>query len=800
MKFLHGFVKIRSFALLTAALVLVCGPPAQRPAFGQQAGAGEQTLSPYFFVNSDGESTDRLPLKSTSATVNISAVIADVTVVQVYRNEGRKPLEAIYVFPASNRAAVHGMKMTIGERTITAHIEKKEDARQLYEKARREGKGASLLEQHRPNVFQMSVANIMPGDEIKTELHYTELLVPSEGTYEFVYPTVIGPRYSNTPASTAPSSEKWSQNPYLHQGEPAPFSFDIKVNLLAGMDIAEMSCPSHKVNISYRTKNNAAVELDGSEKSVGNRDFILKYRLAGNRISSGLLLFEGRDENFFLLTVEPPKRVSLDAVPAREYVFIVDVSGSMHGFPLEISKKLLKDLVSGLRPSDTFNVLLFSGASQLLSERSLPANDHNIRRALDLIEHQTGGGGTELLPALRRALTLPRSEGTSRTFVIATDGYVTVEPEVFDLIRNLIDTANFFPFGIGSSVNRHLIEGMARVGAGEPFVITRPEEAPATAERFRRYIQYPLLTNTTLDFGKFEASEVEPAGVPDLFAERPVIIYGKWKGKPRGVIRLAGISGGHKYEKTIDVSLVKPMAENSALPYLWARSRIASLSDYGSLCGARTGEQITALGLRYGLLTAFTSFVAIDSDVRRKGGDLETVKQPLPLPQGVSDLAVGGKAVRTMAMPAPAQSPAGPFRADRSEMLMKRPLQSPPASGNNFAGKALAHDEAGLARVKIISLSVRGDLSDKIVRQFVEQNLYRLLECLPKGGGKVPAITLTLTWKIVPEGAVADVHATGKGVRAELLECISQRAAGWRFPARPGRREVHVKAVVNLEP
>ncbi len=181
---------------------------------------GDRTLSPYFFVKSDDPSTDQLPLKATTVVADIAGVIADVKVTQVYRNEGRRALEAIYIFPASTRAAVYGMKMTIGERTITATIKKREEARAAYEQAKQEGRSASLLEQQRPNVFQMNVANILPGDEIKTELHYTELITPTSGTYEFVYPTVVGPRYSNQPANTAPPAERWSQNPYLHQGEP----------------------------------------------------------------------------------------------------------------------------------------------------------------------------------------------------------------------------------------------------------------------------------------------------------------------------------------------------------------------------------------------------------------------------------------------------------------------------------------------------------------------------------------------------------------------------------------------------
>ncbi|HDQ04326.1 MAG TPA: VWA domain-containing protein, partial [Deltaproteobacteria bacterium] len=368
----------------------------------------DRTLSPYFFIQSDDPLTDRLPLKHTSASVNISGVIADVLVTQVYKNEGKKPLEAIYIFPASTRAAVYGMKMTIGKRVIEAKIKKRDEARKDYEQAKQDGKRASLLEQQRPNVFQMNVANIMPGDEIKVELKYTELLVPTDRIYEFVYPTVVGPRYSNAKEGSVPPSEHWVENPYLRQGELSATTFDINVAINAGMPIKDLECASHKTNSEFSSPSVAKIALDKTEKNGGNRDYILRYRLDGNKIQTGLLLTQGEKENFFLLMLQPPKRVTKADIPGREYIFIVDVSGSMYGFPLDISKKLMTNLIGNLRPSDKFNVLLFSGGSTLLAEESLPATQANIQKAINVIEQQRGGGGTELLPALKRALSLKK--------------------------------------------------------------------------------------------------------------------------------------------------------------------------------------------------------------------------------------------------------------------------------------------------------------------------------------------------------------------------------------------------------
>lgn len=754
----------------------------------------DKTLSPYFVVKSDDPDIDRLPLKSTSVAVKIAGVIADIRVVQVYQNESKRPLEAVYVFPASTKAAVYGMKMIVGERTIVAEVQKREEARRNYEQAKAAGRSTSLLEQQRPNVFQMNVANIMPGDEIRTELSYTELLTPSEGVYEFIYPTVVGPRYSNQPAATAPASEKWVANPYLHQGEPPDYSLDISADLAAGLPIKSMVSPSHKVEIVYAEPSRATVKLDPSDSSAGNRDFILKYRLAGDRISSGLLLYEGEDENFFLLMTQPPEHVVPSEIPPREYIFVVDTSGSMHGFPLSIAKRLLKDLIGNLRPTDLFNVLLFSGSSYLMAEQSVPATAENVRRATQVIDRQRGGGGTELLPALKRAFTLPEQQGTARTLVLVTDGYVTIETEAFDLIRSHVGRANFFAFGIGTSVNRYLIEGMARVGGGEPFVITKPDEARQHAERFRRYLQAPVLTHVKVDFGGFDAYEVEPSGVPDVFSERPVIVFGKWKGGPDGPIVLSGISGGGQYEQRIDVAGVKPLSTNSALRYLWSRARIAQLSDYNRLeLDDGRIETITALALKYNLLSAYTSFVAIDKQVRNQGGHLTTVSQPLPLPQGVSDYAVGETAAQSVGL---AKMPAMPLAASP---LVSSALRS---EGNNKGAKDSSEpkrlgrvegNESDL-QVRLGKMTLAGELSMSAVRGLLEHNLIDITQCfsesIPHPTGEV-----VVRWSVGRDGHVEAVEVIHNGIDSKAVEkCLIAWIKKQKYTVTPAKGDTTITA------
>lgn len=623
------------------ALLLALAPISPSRASESEAG-NEKTLSPYFLVTGNDSNTDAMPLKSTDVDVKIAGVIADVRVTQVYSNAGGTPLEAIYVFPGSTRAAVYGMEMTIGERVLKAQVQKRDDARRTYEQAKSEGKSTSLLEQQRPNVFQMNVAHILPGDTIKVELRYTELLVPTAGEYSFVFPTVVGPRYSNQPEASAPQTDKWVSNPYLTKGVKSPGTFALTADVIAGMPLQGLNCETHGVKPEFLDATHATVRLDGSDKLGNDRDFILKYRLADAKIESGLLLSRGEKENFFLLTVQPPKRVAKAEMPVREYVFVVDVSGSMAGFPLDVSKTLIKQLLGTLRPQDSFNVLLFAGGSTLLAPQSLPATTENLSKAIDAIERERGGGGTELLPALQRALQLPNPTEASRSIVVITDGFVDCETKAFDLIRGNLNRANLFAFGIGSSVNRFLIEGLAHAGEGEPFIVTRPNEAEAEARKFREYISAPVLTHIGVDFGGFKAYDVEPASVPDVLADRPVVMFGKWKGDAKGTITLRGKGGAGEYVQTFPLANATNLESTQALGYLWARNRIATLADYNQLhADDERVKEVTSLGLSYNLLTAYTSFVAVDNVVRNAGGQTQLVKQPLPLPKGVENSAVG---------------------------------------------------------------------------------------------------------------------------------------------------------------
>jgi Ca-activated chloride channel homolog len=620
-----------------------------------------KTLSPYFFVKSDNPNLDQLPLKSTDVKVKISGVIADVEVTQHYKNEGTRPLEAKYVFPASSHAAVYGLQMYIGDRVVEAQIREKKQAKIEYEQAKSEGKSASLLEQERPNVFQMNVANILPGDDIAVKLHYTETIIPTAGKYSFVYPGVVGPRYVSAPTnngetpSKAVESEKgteqqkdWIKTTYLKEASKPTDTFALNATIEVPIPLQNLASQTHKVAISQADAKHASLIMPANNTN-GNRDFILDYSLAGNKIQTGTMLYQGQDENFFMTMIEPPKRFTNNEIVPREYIYIIDVSGSMGGFPLDTAKTLLKNMVGNLRPTDTFNVMLFSGNNTVLAPHSLPANADNVELALKLINQQYGSGSTELLPALKSALSMDKTDKRSRNFVVITDGYVTVEKEAFDLIRSNLNKANVYSFGIGSDVNRFLMDGIAHAGQGEAFVVTNDTDAKVAAEQFKQYVEHPVWTHLSLTHQGFDIYDVQPEKLRDLYADRPIVVIGKWRGNPTGNITVSGVTSAGKVSEKMTINASMMSENNQALRYLWARKKIAELDDYTKLFGdsdAQEIKQITDLGLKYNLLTQYTSFIAVDHIVRTQQKS-DSVNQPLPLPQGVSELAVGAEVPST---------------------------------------------------------------------------------------------------------------------------------------------------------
>ena len=573
------------------------------------------TDSPYFNVFCNDTTGVNFFLHSTDIEATVSGVIANVIVEQTYINAGDTTVDATYVFPMSTNAAIYAMQMQLGNRIVVAEIRRKEEAEEIFNNADSTGLTATLLEQERPNVFQMSLANINAGDTLTVRMVYTELLVPERGVYQFVFPSVVGPRFTL-------DGEPWvgqvSQDSFaLSQ---TPLNIDLKI--IGGMSV-NAECISHQV-VFVEEENTAEAFL---ATNPGD-DYIVNYTLDDNEIKTGILLYEGEDENFFLSVVQPANPDLPFESPKREYVFLMDVSGSMSGVPIQTSKALITNLLYNLNTDDKFNIIFFSNVPQMLSPNSVLATSTNIDQAVQMIEGASAGGGTVVLPALETALNMEIEEEYSRIFAILTDGFVTVEKETFDLIRENLNEANFFAFGIGSNVNRFIIDGIAYVGEGEPFVVSDGVAPIDVANNFNSYIERPALNNIEVVFDGIEAYDIEPYSIPDVFAERPIIVYGKYHGAPEGTITINGDLADGSISNTLSFEdYTEGIHENIALKYLWARKRIKLMSDYGIASNetdtVSIEEEITLLGLKYSLVTDYTSFVAVDSSslTTSTGGD-----------------------------------------------------------------------------------------------------------------------------------------------------------------------------------
>jgi Ca-activated chloride channel homolog len=596
--------------------------------------ANDKGESPYFDIISGGSGVERLPLLKTSANVEIDGVIADVKITQVYVNTGDSPIEAIYTFPASSNSAVHFMKMTIKDRIITSKITEKKEAEKIYNEAKKEGKSASLLTESRPNVFTMNVANIMPGDTIAVEFKYAEILEPKEGIYSFVFPAVVGPRFQGN----IQESEPVPTVQYEEVQDEELYGFDVNVRINAGVPLSFLQSETHKIiikNINESTKE-AKLEYDINN---GNRDFVLQYKLRSEMIQTGLILTENGDENFFLLMLQPPKRVNNAEILPKEYVFLVDISGSQKGTPLNISKRLMTRVLDRLSNSDMFNIIVFSDTFRYLYEESKYAFDDNIDEAKEYIEKLNTEGGTNILEALKYAMETKAHSGYSKIIAVLTDGYVENEVETFEYVNENLNKVNIFGFGIGASVNRYYIDGLARVGLGESFFALNQSNADSLIKEFVKYTASPLMKDIKIDYGDFWASETFPEKIPDLFAERPIIVIGKWKKPMKGNIKVSGQTPEQELYTNVSLDKFGTLYTGEGLKYLWARKKIELYSDLAIFSkGEVYKDEITDLGLKYSLLTKYTSFVAVDSEIRNQSGTINAVNQPVPQPEGLGSV------------------------------------------------------------------------------------------------------------------------------------------------------------------
>ncbi|GMV43006.1 MAG: hypothetical protein AMXMBFR64_47220 [Myxococcales bacterium] len=601
-----------------------------------------------------GKKTTDLPLQRTHVSMEVSGFTARVEVTQTWRNPLDKPIEAVYVFPLPENSAVDDMKIRVGDRLIEAEIQRRDDARRTYEDAKRDGHTAALLEQERPNVFTQSIANMEPGKDIEVVIRYVQDLTWDAGEVEVVFPMVVGPRFIPG-AKGGKQGTGWSRDtdavpdasrvtpPIVGAGFRSGNDISIEVVIAPGLPVADLEVPTHDVELA-EVDGAMIVQLAPHER-LPNRDFVLRFRTDAPTPTAAVYAHRVKRGGFFQLIVQPP--ATTEVLAPREVIFVIDVSGSMSGLPLAMAKDAARQAISRLRPVDTFNVVTFAGQTGRVFEASRPANAGNVRLGLGFVDAAMAGGGTYLATAVTDALSAKKADverGRDRVVVFLTDGYVGNEAQILAQIEGLVRgfkarglTARAFGFGTGSSVNRMLMDGIGKAGNGATVYLTSREDPSRAVAALYRMIDRPVLSGISIDWGGLAVADVEPAALPDLVASRPLVIHGRYLEPGAATVTLHATSQGTPISLPIQVDLAASEERNGSLETLWARARVESLDRL--LWGGHDAgvvEQITALGLDYRLVTAYTSFVAVDRSKRVGDGTTRTITQPGDAPEGVN--------------------------------------------------------------------------------------------------------------------------------------------------------------------
>jgi len=672
------------------ALLLVCAQAGseQQPAQGEQAaGAMEQDVTQGALrVEKDGAVVE-CPLKHTDVQATVSGFVARVKVTQTFQNPYDEKIEAVYVFPLPHKAAVDDMTMVVGERRIVGLIKRRAEARQIYEQALERGATAALLEQERPNIFTQSVGNIPPGQDVLIEISYVDVLEYDMGTYEFHFPMVVGPRYiPGSPTSTVPPVPEelkgkvgeldksklvegpdqpkgtgWAPDtgrvpdasritpPVLKPGYRTGHDISLAVSLDAGVPIQDLKVTNHEADLQQIGDRRATVKLSPRD-AIPNKDFVLRYKVVGEKPEMAVLTHTDQSGGgYFMLMIQPKEDERLKQAPPRELVFLVDVSGSMSGQPTEKVKETMAKLLKLCKPQDTLQVITFRNQAQKLFEGAVPVIPENIQRAVDFTRGIEGSGGTEMLKGIKLAIDEPLDTERMRIVIMLTDGFIGNEAEIIEAVgRGCGDRIRFWCIGIGSSPNRFLLDGVARQGGGMSKVVGLNDDPTETVEDIMIRIHRAQLANIKIDWGGVDVSETYPARIPELWAGRPVILFGLYKGTEKEVtITVSGDVEGEATSWPLRVNLPRSSPDNEVLAKVWARNKIEDLMQQTYYAGSPEVEElVTSIALEYRLMSQYTSFVAVDekdlAELKEPARPPRRMLVPVPLPEGVSYEGVFG--------------------------------------------------------------------------------------------------------------------------------------------------------------
>lgn len=569
------------------------------------------------------------PQLSQRVELRVTGLIARARVVQSFENPSDDVVHAVYTFPLPETAAVDGLTLSVGERRIVGQIRERAAAQRSFEQAARQGHKASLIEQQRPNVFSTRVSNIGPHETVEVELSYQQDVRYDSGTFALEFPATLTPRYAPVDA------------PHALRGVTPPFSIEdgptlsLELTLDAGFPLQRIASPSHALKVQASAAGPVRVSLEQGEV-LADRDVRLEWAAAPDRAPRSAL-FEERfgGESYALLMLLPPDPgLDPDARLPRETTFIIDTSGSMSGTSIEQARLSLESGLAALRPADRFNVIQFDDSASAFFPRPVPATPEHVRQALRRVSRLEADGGTEMLAALDLAFDVaPASEALSQV-VFVTDGSVGNEADVFRFIEGNLGPRRLFTVGIGSAPNQYFMRSAARFGRGTFTAVSDTTEVGARLQNLWTQLDAPLMRQVDVDFGGDGRAEVLPARVPDLYRGEPLVVVAKL-GAAGPEVHVRGQRAGQAFDAQLPLGAGAVTSSELGIHRLWARRQIEGLMDRVILGDSeeQIRPRVTALALQHGLLSQYTSLVAVDP-ARTVAGPGHDVAVPNAMPAG----------------------------------------------------------------------------------------------------------------------------------------------------------------------
>ncbi|MBN2418831.1 MAG: VWA domain-containing protein [Deltaproteobacteria bacterium] len=664
--------------------------------------------------------TDRFILEKTNVDVEITGVIARVRVQQLFTNPFNDRLETTYVFPLPENAAVDAYSFKIGEKVIKGVVKEKEEARKEYEQARNDGRKAGLLEQERPDIFTQSLVNIPPGASVTANIEYVHTLKIDGAHYLFSFPMVVAPRYiPGNQVSRNNVGRGWAndtdQVPDASRITPVTVppgmrtgnDVEITVKVDAGMPVTNITGVTHELDIVNSFETTAVVKLKNGPV-IPNKDFILEYRVGGD---STMLAFmthrSGSDDGYFSMVIQPKHNVEIKEVSPREVILLLDTSGSMQGVPLNQLKLFSEQVLATLNPQDYFNICAFSSSLKKLAQDSIAATESNINMGSNFIYNLQSNGGTEMLPAIKEILRPDSRElNLHRYVIIVTDALVGNDKTILNyLSKPEYSHLRVYPVAMGPAPNNFLIERAAEIGRGFSMRVTNQDNAAEMAKRLTSKISYPIMTDLAIDWGNLKVKDILPSPLPDLYADRPLIIIGRYEKPGVSDVHLKGNILGQKMETEFKVDLPEEQKDHDSLPVLWARARVRHLinAEIGNV-SSETRNAVKDIGLKYQIVTDYTSFIAVERDIPENiSSKLITQDVLTAIPEGMEHLFDGkGKASGQYIQPKN-NSTVQPDRRDIQQTPSNRVVASSRPSSGYYSGSRSGSSGGG-GSVGILSI------------------------------------------------------------------------------------------------